>query len=64
LRESSGPYSVREFIVAGKAMASNAIPTLAFSDDGTKILSTTTFSDPLGVRVRIRTWDGSPRVKR
>jgi WD40 repeat protein len=62
LQESSGPYSSREFVVAGKATPTDP-PTLAFSDDGTKLVATAVSADPRGARVQIRIWDGSPRVR-
>jgi WD40 repeat protein len=60
LQESSGPYSSRELQVVGRAAGFDP-PSLAFSDDGTKIVATTSSPDPKGVRIQIKTWDGSPR---
>lgn len=71
LRESSGPYAVREVTVdALGAQLAARLPTseakafsVSFSPDGRKITLTTVGPDPKGRSVRIVTWDGSPRRK-
>ena len=62
LHESSGPYSLREFVAPAKLTV--GVTTLAFSADGRQILQTIVGSDPKGTRVQIKTWDGSPVTKR
>jgi WD40 repeat protein len=59
LRESIGPYAAREIIVPGKVMA--AATSLVFSDDGRQIVETSVANDPRGIKVTIKTWDGSAK---
>ena len=59
LHESDGPYSVRDVIVPGKLGV--PITDLAFSADGHQIIETIVSSDPKGIRVQIKTWEGGPR---
>lgn len=56
LRESNGPFSSREIILPGRLLQSS--PALAFSADGRQILLTTIASDPKGIRVTLKTWEG------
>jgi WD40 repeat protein len=57
LRESSGPFRVREVLVPGKIFT--GVTTLAFSDDGRQIIETVMSPDAKGIRVQIKTWDGA-----
>jgi WD40 repeat protein len=59
LRESNGPFSNREIILPGRLLQS--APTLVFSADGRRILLTTVATDPRGIKVTMKTWDGAPR---
>jgi len=59
LRESIGPYAAREIIVPGKVLGGST--SLVFSDDGRQIVETSVASDPRGIKVTIKTWDGSAK---
>jgi WD40 repeat protein len=61
LKESGGGYSTEEFVVAGKAIGNTRSPRLEYSADGTRLLMTTTVTDPRGIRIIRRTWNGSRR---
>jgi WD40 repeat protein len=66
LRESRGPYEVREVTVVAKKygpLTDKKRVSIAFSPDGQKITLTTVSPDAKGDVVRIETWDGSPRQK-
>ena len=63
LRESSGPYQVREWAVAGRPMAARRV-SVSFSDDGTQIVLMSVMPDDKGMKMQVRTWDGSPRKSR
>jgi WD40 repeat protein len=63
LRESDGPFSKRDVMVAGRVLHPGA-PALAFSDDGRRIVATVMTIDLQGVKIEIRTWDGAPRDAR
>jgi len=56
LHESDGPYSLREVIVPGKIVT--PVTDLSFSADGRQIVETIVTSDPKGIRVQIKTWEG------
>jgi len=56
LRESNGPFSRRDIIVPGRLLQS--APTLAFSADGRQILMTMIATDPKGIKVTFKTWEG------
>ena len=62
LHESTGPYSVREFVAPGKL--TSGFTQIGFTEDGRQIIQTTVGSDPKGIKVTIKTWDGSPVTKR
>jgi WD40 repeat protein len=79
LRNSSGSYWVRDATVSTDDYRplSDAIDvtdetaakgakqlSIAFSSDGRFITLTTVMPDPKGAKIRIETWDGSPRQKR
>jgi WD40 repeat protein len=57
LRESLGPYTAREVLVPGKVLTGTA--SLVFTEDGRQIVETTVASDPKGIKVTIKTWEGS-----
>ena len=57
LRESIGPYHVREIILPGRALT--GATSLVFSDDGQEIVETIIANDPKGIRVTIKTWTGN-----
>jgi WD40 repeat protein len=57
LRESPGPYHVRDVIVPGKVLTD--VTSLVFSDDGQQIIETIVSSDPRGIKVTFKIWDGS-----
>lgn len=59
LRESTGPFQVREVIVPGKTLS--GVVNLTFSDDGRRIVLTEAAPDSRGIKVTIKTWDGSAR---
>ena len=61
LRESNGPFSVREFIAPGKVSGGGT--TIAFSADGRQIVQTQVANDPKGIKVTFKVWDGSPVTK-
>ena len=63
LHESNGPLSVREFI-ASTTFGPQPVSSLSFSEDGRRIVVTSVSTDPGGIRVVIKTWDGSPVVRR
>jgi len=62
LRESAGLCTSREALIEGPS-ASDIRKTVSirFSDDGRQVVQTTIAKDPKGMRVRITSWDGSPR---
>ena len=60
LRESSGPYQVREWAVAGRPVAARRA-SVSFSDDGTHIVLVSVMPDDKGMEIQVRTWDGTPR---
>ena len=62
LRESNGPFSVREFIAPGRLAGGGT--TIRFSADGNQIIQTIVSSDPRGIKVQTKMWDGSPVAKR
>ena len=59
LRESTGPFQVREVIVPGKILS--GVTNLTFSSDGGQIVLTDAEPDARGVKVTIKTWNGSAR---
>jgi len=61
LRESNGPFRVREFIAPGKTSGGGT--TIAFSEDGRQIVQTVVANDPRGIKVTFKVWDGSPVTK-
>jgi WD40 repeat protein len=61
LRESSGPFTRQEWLVAGQTTPPTTSGTIAFSDDGTKIVVTAFALDAKGLRIQIKTWDATPR---
>ena len=72
LRDSSGPYNVREVtVISSAALLGIAIPIwpgekerfLSFSRDGGKITLSTVGWDTEGLSLRVETWDGTPREK-
>jgi len=71
LSESSGPYVASDIIVnvkkngleSSQSAASEKELSISFTPDGQKITLTTIAPDPKGARIRIETWDGSPRQK-
>jgi hypothetical protein len=69
LRESSGPCEAREFTVSAEKVGifwnelTSRQFSIVFSPDGGKITRTSVLPDPKGAIVRVKTWDGSPRLK-
>jgi WD40 repeat protein len=67
LRQSSGPYLVREIPVMAEryGLLSRSTGTkqfsISFSPDGRQITLMTVLSNPKDATIRIETWDGSPR---
>ena len=60
LRESSGPYQVREWSVVGRPVAARRV-SVSFSDDGTQIVLMSVMPDDKGMKMQVRTWNGTPR---
>jgi len=71
LSESSGAYVSSDIIVnankpglhSSQSAMSEKELSISFTPDGQKITLTTIAPDPKGARIRIETWDGSPRQK-
>jgi serine/threonine protein kinase/WD40 repeat protein len=71
LRESSGPYRLREIIVTDGTRDHGSLPTswsqystVRFSQDGMTIEVTTVANDPRGARVQFRSWTAKTRKPR
>ena len=61
LRESSGPYQIREWILAGRTAQPQRM-SVSFSDDGTQIVQIAVIPDDKGIRIEVRTWNGAPQA--
>jgi hypothetical protein len=50
----------REWAVAGRPVAARRV-SVSFNDDGTQIVLVSVMPDDKGMKIQVRTWDGTPR---